>query len=54
MIVVKAKLITSGADDLAAFINNNNIKGVDILSITSAVTGGGTNLKYTILYYAEE
>ena len=48
MIILKTQVFTTGASDLAKFVNVNNIKKEDILSITEEA-----NYNYTLFYYAD-
>ena len=55
MIIVKSQKFDSMIDpgtDIAIFINKNNIKREDILSIT-AVSPVGNRAEYTIYYYGD-
>lgn len=48
MIILKAQVFSTGAQDLAKFININKIKKEDVLAITEEPT-----YNYTLFYYAD-
>jgi len=56
-VILKAKHFSSSKFDseqeLALFVNSNNIKREDIFIITQSITNGDWRL-FTLFYYAEE
>lgn len=52
MVIVKSQFFSTSAD-VVKFININNIKREDILTITAHGNGGSNSSEYAIFFYAD-